>query len=251
MTLPVFVAAAEELRSELLTLEGAEARHAHVKRIRAGERVVVTDGAGTGAECEVVSVDRGAMLCRVLVRRAEPDGVPRLTVVQAVPKGEHADRAVDLLTEVGVDRIVPWDAARAVARWRGDKAAKGTARWRAVAVAAAKQARRLRFPEVAELYGTSDVERLVASCGLALVLEESAEAPLTRVLDQELGGEASQWPSEVVVVVGPEGGLTDEELEVLRAAGGRPARIGPTVLRSSSAGMVAAALVLSRTARWE
>jgi 16S rRNA (uracil1498-N3)-methyltransferase len=251
VSLPVFVAPVAALRSDLLSLDGAEARHAHVKRIRAGERVVVTDGLGAGAECEVVSVDRAAVLCRVLVRRTEPDAVPRLTVVQAVPKGEHADRAVDLLTEVGVDVIVPWDAARNVARWRGDKAAKGAARWRAVAVAAAKQARRLRFPEVSELRTTGEVADLLASSDLAVVLHESASISLTQMLDQTWAAGGPGPPSAVVVVVGPEGGITDEELESLSAAGGSAVRLGPTVLRSSSAGTVAAALMLSRTARWK
>ncbi|MGH3506929.1 MAG: 16S rRNA (uracil(1498)-N(3))-methyltransferase [Nocardioidaceae bacterium] len=256
MTLPVFLVATEALRHDLITLDGDEARHAHVKRVRVGEQVLLTDGLGAGAECEVVSVAKAAVDCAVLVRRVAPPAVPRLTVVQAIPKGEHADRAVDLLTEVGADAIVPWMAARNVVQWRGDKTAKGVARWRAVATASAKQARRLRFPDVSHVHCTDEVVDLVREAGLSLVLHESASEPLAVVLDgfgrdspPDMGHDGL-GVEDVVILVGPEGGITDVELTALAEAGGRVVGMGPTVLRSSSAGTVAAALVLSHTARW-
>lgn len=246
MTLPVFAVSPEALRGDLISLDGDEARHAHVKRVRVGERVLLTDGLGAGAECDVVSVAKASVDCLVRVRRQAPPAVPRLSVVQAIPKGEHADRAVDLLTEIGVDVIVPWAAARNVVQWRGDKAVKGVTRWRAVSTAAAKQARRLRFPDVTDLHTTAAVVELVRNSDLALVLHESASQQLAAVLERTAVAEMS----DIAVVVGPEGGLTDDEVAAFSEVGGQVVGLGPTVLRSSSAGVVAAALVLSRTSRW-
>jgi 16S rRNA (uracil1498-N3)-methyltransferase len=163
-------------------------------------------------------------------------------VVQALPKGDRAETAVETLTEVGVDVIVPWLAERCVARWSGEKVARGRARWEAVARAAGKQSRRARFPEVAPLARTADVAALVRAAAAAVVLHEEAADPLG----------AGAWPlaGDIVLVVGPEGGIAPAELEALTAAGARLARLGPTVLRTSTAGTVAAGVVLAGTARW-
>ncbi|MGH3472639.1 MAG: 16S rRNA (uracil(1498)-N(3))-methyltransferase [Nocardioidaceae bacterium] len=243
MTSPLFVVGTEALAGDEIELAGTEGHHAAaVKRLRRGELLTLTDGEGTGAECEVVSVSRHGLVARVLARRREPQPQPRLVVVQAIPKGDQADSAVDLLTEVGADVIVPWAAERNIVSWRGDRGARGRARWSAVAYAAAKQSRRLRFPEVAQIHSTDDVVGLVSGSSLAFVLHGGAGPDgLTDLV-------ASQ--GDVVLVVGPEGGLTDHELGVLTAAGARALRLGPTVLRSSSAGFAAASLVLSRTPRW-
>jgi 16S rRNA (uracil1498-N3)-methyltransferase len=163
-------------------------------------------------------------------------------VVQAVPKGDHADRAVDLLTEIGADVIVPWAAERNVVAWRGDRRTRGVERWRAISRAAAKQSRRLRFPDVAGLHTTADVAGLVRDASLAVVLHESATA--------RLAGVAVPATGSIVVVVGPEGGIADAELAVFEAAGAAVVRLGPTVLRTSSAGAAAAAVILSLTPRW-
>jgi 16S rRNA (uracil1498-N3)-methyltransferase len=243
MTLPVFVVDAEALQSDTIELAGTEGRHAVVvRRIRPGEHVELTDTAGHGVECVVRSVDKQSLVATALVRRSEPVASPRLVVVQAIPKGDHAERAVDLLTEIGADVIVPWAADRCVVSWRGERGAKALARWRATAFAAAKQSRRLRFPEVTDLRRTDRVAGLVAGADLALLLHERATRS---VADSPVpaGG-------DVVIVVGPEGGITDDELETLVAPGGVPVRLGPCVLRSSTAGVAAAAAVLSRTSRW-
>jgi 16S rRNA (uracil1498-N3)-methyltransferase len=160
-------------------------------------------------------------------------------VVQALPKGDRGELAVELLTEIGVARIVPWAAARSVAVWRGDRAAKSLAKWQATAREAAKQARRAWFPEVTPLATTADIVALLAGTSLGLVLHEGA----THALPVEL-------PDSVVLVVGPEGGLAPEELEAFEAAGARPVRLGAEVLRTSTAGVAAVAALLSRTPRW-
>ena len=243
MTLPVFVVDAAALAGPSVELVGDEGRHAVVvRRIRVGERVLLTDGAGAGAECVVTSVGKHSLVADVLVRRSEPFASPRLVAVQALVKGDAAELAVDLLTQVGVDAIVPWAADRRVARWDGDRGAKALARWRSTAREAAKQSRRLRFPLVEPLHSTDEVAALLPGAGAALVLHESAAGPIADAYVPAAG--------DVVLVVGPEGGLSDDELDQFTAVGAQAVRLGPTVLRASAAGAVAAGVLLSRTSRW-
>jgi 16S rRNA (uracil1498-N3)-methyltransferase len=243
MTLPVFVVETDAVHNATIELTGDEGHHAAaVKRIRPGEYVIVTDGRGSGAACLVRSVSKQGLVAEVAWWMTERPPQPRLVVVQAIPKGDHADRAVDLVTEVGADLIVPWAAARNVVTWKGDREAKALTRWRSVAHAAAKQSRRLWFPEVAGVQTTTQLADLVSASALTLVLDEGAERAVSQ-FDVPQDG-------DVVLVVGPEGGITPDELASLVDAGAKPALLGPTVLRSSTAGVVAAAVVLSRTSRW-
>ncbi|HEY6275076.1 MAG TPA: RsmE family RNA methyltransferase, partial [Streptosporangiaceae bacterium] len=164
---PVFVATPGELAADVIALTGAEGRHAAtVRRLAPGERVDVTDGAGQLAECVVTQARPGALQLAVRARRVEPPAQPTVVVVQALPKGDRGQLAVELLTETGVDVIVPWAAERCVTRWLGERGERALARWRATAQEAAKQARRARFPEVAALAAGPDVARLVASAAL-------------------------------------------------------------------------------------
>lgn len=245
MTLPVFaVATLEGLGpGDTVELDGDEGRHAVVaKRLRVGEELVLTDGAGGGATCTVTSVARASLVARVSEVATRPQETPRVTVAQAIPKGERGELAVEMLTEVGVDVIVPWAAARSVGIWRGDRAEKALARWRRAAREAAKQARRTRFPEVAAPATTEGVAALLAAASVRVVLHEAASGPLA---DVPIPGRA-----EIVVVVGPEGGITDEELAAFAAVGAEPLRMGSSVLRTSTAGVAAVAALLSRTPRW-
>jgi 16S rRNA (uracil1498-N3)-methyltransferase len=224
-------------------VDGDEGRHAAVvRRLRVGEQVELADGCGTVARCAVDQVDRLGLACRVLDLVEHPPPAPRLVVVQALPKGERGELAVELLTEVGVDEVVPWEAARCVARWRGEREARGLRRWRAAAREAAKQSRRAWLPDVAGPASTAGVVARLASAALALVLHEGAVRPIASVELPMVG--------EVVVVVGPEGGLAPEELAAFEAVGAHPVRLGPTVLRTSTAGPVAAGVLLARTPRW-
>jgi len=223
-----------------VTVEGAEAHHAVVvRRLAVGESVVLTDGAGRVATGEVTETGKSRMEVRVRSVTDVPAPVPELVVVQALPKGDRGELAVELLTEIGVARVVPWAAARSVAVWRGDRAAKSLARWQATAREAAKQARRAWFPEVSPLASTADVVALVADAPLALVLHEEATEPLP-----------TRLPDRILLVVGPEGGLAPEELTSFADAGARTVRLGPEVLRTSTAGVAAVAALLSRTPRW-
>ncbi|HSK25309.1 MAG TPA: 16S rRNA (uracil(1498)-N(3))-methyltransferase [Jiangellales bacterium] len=244
MSLPVFLVEPGSLDGATTVQLGAEeGRHAAVvRRIRAGEQVELSDGRGAVARCEVESASRAGLTCRVLGLERHPAPSPRLVVVQAVPKGDRGELAVEVLTEVGVDEVVPWSAARCVARWDGDRAAKGLRRWRSVAREAAKQARRPWLPAVTDLASTRAVAARLAAADLALVLHEDAESVLATVRPPDSG--------EVVVVVGPEGGVTPEELDAFAAAGALAVRLGPSVLRTSTAGAVATGVLLARTPRW-
>ncbi|GAB1816996.1 16S rRNA (uracil(1498)-N(3))-methyltransferase [Herbidospora sp. RD11066] len=241
MTVPVFLG--EVSPGPRLILDGPEGRHAAaVRRITAGERVDVTDGAGRVAECTVESAGKDHLDLTVLrVYEIAPPS-PRLVVVQGLPKGDRGELAVEMMTEAGVDAIVPWSASRSITQWKGDRAAKSLARWRSTAREAGKQARRFHLPEVTEQASTNQVAALLASAALALVLHEEAAEPLSRLELPEKG--------DIVVVVGPEGGVSDDELTRFRAAGAVPALLGPTVLRTSTAGVAAAAVLLARTGRW-
>jgi 16S rRNA (uracil1498-N3)-methyltransferase len=245
-TPPVFLADSAEFERGSITLTGAEGRHAAtVRRLSAGERADVTDGAGTIAECTVTRTGPGVIELAVLTKRTIPAAEPRIVVVQAIPKGDRGELAVEIMTEVGVDEVIAWQAERCVARWRGDRtdrAGKGLARWQATAREAAKQSRRAWIPEVTGPERTPAIARRVAAAGLAILLDPGAEAAFGSLAMPDRG--------EIVVIVGPEGGVSPAEADALTGAGAVPARLGPTVLRSSSAGAVAAALALARSDRW-
>jgi 16S rRNA (uracil1498-N3)-methyltransferase len=240
---PLFVAGQAELQRDVILLSGAEGRHAAtVRRLRPGERADVGDGAGLIAECVVAAHSGRGLELTVRARRAVPRPDPQITVVQAIPKGDRGELAVEEMTEVGVDRIVPWAAARCVPVWRDERGARSLARWRATAREAAKQSRRAWIPEVTEPASAADVTRVIEKAACAIVLEPGAAESLGRLEPPGSG--------ELVVIVGPEGGITDEEHAAFRAAGATPRGLGPTVLRTSTAGTVAAAVLLSRSARW-
>ncbi|MEO7070576.1 MAG: 16S rRNA (uracil(1498)-N(3))-methyltransferase [Nostocoides sp.] len=246
MSRPVFVvdagvATTATLRG-ILTLDGPEGRHAAtVRRIGVGEQVDLVDGEGTRLTGEVVSASRADLDIRVDAIERQADPAPRFVLVQALAKGDRDDRAIEAATELGVDVVVPWQAQRSIVQWRGDRGAKARQRWVDTVRAAGKQSRRARFPLVADVVELRGLVALAGDAGAAYVLHEEATEPLV----------AEHLPSQgdVVLVVGPEGGITPAELEALTAAGAKVVRLGPTVLRSSSAGPAALA-VLSAAARW-
>jgi 16S rRNA (uracil1498-N3)-methyltransferase len=225
-------------------LTGPEGRHAAtVRRLRTGESLVLTDGSGTVADAVVTEVGRAELTVEVDLPTVVAPPAVRVTLVQALPKGDRGELAVELATEAGVDRVVPWAAQRCVARWKSpEQAAKGVERWRAAAREAAKQARRPFLPPVAEPASSATVAELIARSAAGLVLHDAAAAPLSTVAIPDAG--------DVVLIVGPEGGLTEEELTMFTAAGGVPVRLGPQVLRTSTAGAVALGALGVLTGRW-
>ncbi|EYR63462.1 16S rRNA methyltransferase [Actinotalea ferrariae CF5-4] len=235
-------------------LEGAEGRHAGVvQRRRAGERVDVADGCGVRVRCEIASVDAGRLVLTVLDRADEPAPRVRLALAQALAKGDRDELAVESATEVGVDEVVPWQARRSVVVWRGERAARSRAKWVATVRQATKQSRRAWVPDVAEPVDTralvARAHRTMADGGTVVVLHETATLPLAEVALPAPAADGAPAP-EVLVVVGPEGGIAEDELEALAEAGASVARLGPHVLRTSTAGPVAVALLAQRLGRW-
>ena len=247
MTAPVFVVERLDDTGGQFVLDGPEGRHAvSVKRLQPGEPVVLTDGAGRHAECEVVAAEgKDRLIVRLGTVLEEPAPTPRITVVQALPKGDRGEVAVETMTEVGVDAVVPWQAARCITQWRGERGLKALGKWRATAREAGKQSRRVRFPEIADAATTRQVAALLAKADLAAVLHSDFEHGSEPLATAELPAQG-----EIVLVVGPEGGVSKDELALFEEAGAKAYVLGPTVLRTSTAGTAAAALLLARTGRW-
>ena len=233
MSLPYFLT--DDPAAGVLT--GAEAKHAHVKRIAPGERIMLIDGQGSTALTRVTSVGAGRVDGVVEKQEFVPQPTPRVTVVQAVPKGERAELAVDLAVQAGADAIVPWISHRTIARWPANKQAKQVEKWRAQALASAKQARRAWVPEVRDPVTTNQLSALLRDAGNALVLHEDAT---DSIRDVEFG-------EDVWLIVGPEGGIGEDELEIL---GARPVKLGPEVLRTASAAFAGLCAIGALTSRW-
>ncbi|MFD5177317.1 16S rRNA (uracil(1498)-N(3))-methyltransferase [Nocardia sp. NPDC058379] len=227
-------------------LDGPEGRHAAtVRRIKVGEPITLSDGRGVLAESEVVAAQKDRLELAVHHRRIAAPVTPRVTVVQALPKSDRSELAVELMTEAGADVIVPWQAARCVSNWEA-KAAKGVEKWRAAAKTAARQSRRAYIPEVTDLHRTRDLIELVRKAGAA--------GAIVAALHESGAGKFTALPlaqaSDVVLIVGPEGGLDDAELAALAEAGATNVVLGPTVLRTSTAAAVALGALGALTPRW-
>lgn len=228
---------------ELASLAGPEGHHAAaVQRLRVGEQVLLSDGRGTTARATVTGVGRSTLELRLGERRFQPPGSPRLVVVQGIGKGDRSELAVQAMTEVGVDEVVPWAATRSVVRWQGERGEKAWRRWGVIAREAAKQSRRAWLPTVAAPVTGAQVAARLAAAGGGLVLHEEATEPLSAAPLPDSG--------ELLVVVGPEGGVSATEVAEFTAAGARPVRLGETVLRTSTAGVAALAVLNARLGRW-
>jgi 16S rRNA (uracil1498-N3)-methyltransferase len=238
---PVFLA--DDVASDRVVLTGPEGRHAAtVRRVRVGERVDVVDGRGTRAECTVTSVLRDVVELAVQRRVVEPAASPRLVLVQALAKGDRGELAVELATEVGIDEVMPWSATRSIVKWEGERGQRALARWRSTAREAAKQSRRSWLPVIGEVSSTAQVVERVRAGAAALVLHEASARPLA--------GVSLPTDGDLLLVVGPEGGITDDEVAQLEAAGATAVRLGASVMRTSTAGAAAASVVSALTPRW-
>lgn len=233
----------------LVRVDGAEGHHATtVTRLRPGEGVLLADGSGLLGEGRVEGTSRGELTVRLRALRDARPSPPRLVLAQALVKDGRDERAVEAATELGVDEVIPWQARRCVVQWRGDRGEKSRAKWAAVTRSAAQQARRARTPDVAAPHDTWALARRLRDSGhaggVALVLHEEANTPLAGPVAEGLAGRG-----EVLLVVGPEGGVDPQELDLLTEAGGVPVRLGAEVLRAGTAGPAALAAVLAAT-RW-
>ncbi|MGR6321530.1 16S rRNA (uracil(1498)-N(3))-methyltransferase [Micromonospora soli] len=244
MSAPLFLVEALPT-GDTLTLDGPEGHHAAtVQRLRVGEELLLADGRGGTAAAVVTAVGKGTLDLSVTSRGYVDASVPRLVVVQGIAKGDRGELAVQAMTEVGVDEIVPWAASRSVVQWRGERGVRAREKWAATAREAAKQARRAWLPVVAGTpdESTTTVTRRIAGAAAAFVLHEEADDRLTTAELPETG--------EIVLVVGPEGGIAPVELAAFREAGARTVRLGPSVLRTSTAGVAALSALSTRLSRW-
>ena len=249
MTPPLFRVAVVPPAGGSVVLDGAEGRHAgSALRVRAGETIRVGDGRGAVADCVVTAAGPGSVEAEVVSRADIPRPTPDVTVIQALPKSERSELAVELATEAGADRIIPWQADRCVSRWTGPKIEKGRNKWSNAARAAAKQSRRAWEPEIGDLVDSSALPALVAAeveaGATALVLHEAGAAGFADAVT------AGPSATRILVVVGPEGGVSDAEIDALTRAGARAVVLGPEVLRTSTAATVALAALGVLTRRW-
>ena len=245
MTRALFYIDALPQVGELAVVDGDEGFHAaNVRHIRSGEELDLGDGDGTVAHCVVEDVGRGRLTALVLDRRTLPVTLPAVTVVQALPKSDRSELAIELATEAGADAFVGWQASRCVARWESSaKVDKGLRRWDAVARSAARQSRRPYIPSINGVVSTAELVHRVRDGGAAaLVLHESAIAKLTEL--------PMAQADSLLLIIGPEGGIADDEIATLSDAGATAVRLGPTVLRTSTAAAVALGALGALTSRW-
>ncbi|MCV7423967.1 16S rRNA (uracil(1498)-N(3))-methyltransferase [Mycobacterium yunnanensis] len=231
----------------LVAVDGDEGFHAaSVRRLRVGEELDLGDGTGTVAHVVVDAVAKGSLTARVLSRRVVAPSAPDVTVVQALPKSDRSELAVELATEAGADAFIAWQSDRCVARWDGAaKVEKGLRRWQAVARSAARQSRRPHVPPVTTLMSTKELAahvRSVVDGTTVLVLHESATVPLAAAGVAEA--------RSLMLLIGPEGGIGEDELRVLTDAGATAVRLGPSVLRTTSAAAVTLGALGVLTSRW-
>lgn len=244
MTDALFLAAVDGARvGDLVTVEGDEGRHAvSVRRIRVGETVFVSDGEGHGIHGEVVETGKSVLHVRVNEVLTAPVRPVRYVAVQALAKGDRAELAVETMTEVGIDEIVPWRSSRAVVKWdAGERGTKQLGRWQSTAREATKQSRRLRMPVVSQPATTAEVCERIRHADAAFVLHESAAGPLA---DQSV-----PTAGEVLFIIGPEGGISPDELTVFTEAGAVAVLVADAVLRTSTAGVVALAQLQAKGVR--
>ncbi|WP_311212918.1 MULTISPECIES: 16S rRNA (uracil(1498)-N(3))-methyltransferase [unclassified Arthrobacter] len=254
MSNPVFFTSAGSLgdvgAGGTFVLEGPEARHAvTVKRLVVGEPVDIADGAGARLTGTVAEAGPAGLIVTAsdVVFEDLPD--VRLVLVQALAKGDRDELAIETATELGIDAVLPWQSERSIVRWKGDRAAKAHAKWESVVTAAAKQARRAWIPEVRSMVDTGSLANAVAQADLAIILHEDAKNPLRTVLE-ELAATNASAPREVLLIVGPEGGISPREVTRLSDAGAVTALLGHHVLRSSTAGPAAVVLASDILGRW-
>lgn len=246
MSLPLYLTSPELLAGlgpgDTVVLDGDEGRHAAVvRRTAAGERLRLADGSGRVSTAEVTSVAGATLRLTVLDLGEVPRPDPRFVLVQALAKGGRDEQAIEAATELGVDEVIPWQAARSIVQWRPERRERHLAKWDAVLLAATKQSRRARRPVLRPPLTSDELATLISGAQAAFVLHEEAEAPLAGCVLPGTG--------DVLVIVGPEGGITAAELAAFTSAGGSAVRLGENVLRSSSAGPAALA-VLNAVHRW-
>lgn len=228
--------------ADSIEVSGDEAHHAiKVLRIKLGEEILISDGAGNWVQASVENIEKKSFIAKVLERGFQAEKSPRLIVVQGLPKSDRVKDAIEILVESGVDLIIPWQADRSISKWQKDSLAK----WQNVAVAATKQSRRFRTPEIIDGLSLSELLEIESANSAVLVMHESATTKLSEVVTSKFAD-----MSEILIVIGPEGGISDSELALLEGAGAHIVGLGPEVFRSAHAGGAALSAVSALIGRW-
>ncbi len=228
--------------ANLIEVSGDEAHHAiKVLRINVGEEILISDGAGNWVRASVENIEKKTFTAKVLERGFQPEKSPRLIVVQGLPKSDRVKDAIEILVESGVDLIIPWQADRSISKWQKDSLDK----WQGAVVAATKQSRRFRKPELIDGLSLSQLLEIESENSAVLVMHESATTKLSEVVTSKFAG-----MSEIIIVIGPEGGISESELAVLEGAGAHIVGLGPEVFRSAHAGGAALSAVSALIGRW-
>ena len=228
--------------SNLIEVSGDEAHHAiKVLRINIGEEILISDGAGNWVRASVENIEKKTFAAKVLERGFQQEKSPRLIVVQGLPKSDRVKDAIEILVESGVDLIIPWQADRSISKWQKDSLDK----WQSAAVAATKQSRRFRKPEIIDGLSLSQLLEIESENSAILVMHESATTKLSQVVTSKFAD-----MSEIIIVIGPEGGISESELELLQSVGAHIVGLGPEIFRSAHAGGAALSAVSALIGRW-
>ncbi len=226
---------------DIVSLTKAEARHAvTVSRLKVSETVSIGNGAGLVVSGVIITAEHTELSIEVMEADRTPRSTPAVFLAQALAKADRDELAVQVATELGIDGVIPWSAARSISRWQGAKVAKGRDRWAAIVREASKQSLRTWLPDVLDLVTTKQLATFASSTRM-LVLEPTASQTLAELEVDD---------RDIVLVVGPEGGVADHELELLTAAGASAVRLGNEVLRTSTAGPAALAVLNVKLGRW-
>jgi 16S rRNA (uracil1498-N3)-methyltransferase len=224
-------------------ISGAEAKHAlTVKRMQPGEAIAISDGLGTKLRGKVALATKEFLEIEVSVIENLERPKPALALIQALAKGDRDELALQACTELGIDAVIPWQAERSVSIWKQDKKIKGQLRWQAIATEAAKQSLRAFIPTVEPVLGTEELVERVKSFDTCLVLDPTAKVSITSV---ELSASKS-----IAIVVGPEGGISEQELQALQRAGGLLVSLGSGILRTSTAGVAVVSYLQAKLGNW-
>jgi 16S rRNA (uracil1498-N3)-methyltransferase len=238
-----FLVPTNDLNAPVFNISGTEAHHAlRVRRVKESEKLVVTDGQGLVADVEVLTIGPGEQLTvKVLAKRIKQQESPKIIVAQALAKGERAELAIEILCEVGVDEIIPWQANRSIVKWDNEKLSKGRDKWQAIAKESTKQSRRAFFPIVSDALDSSELSNQFDKYEQVVVLDPDSEIKFSKL--------TADLKNNVLLVIGPEGGIDESEMDLFTKAGANKASLGETILRTSTAGGIAVALLMSQT-RW-
>ena len=239
--LPLFyVADLPSKVNERFRLVGQIGHHiSRVLRAVADEELLLSDGKGHWSRVSIITLDKTSVELAVLESGFQAPRDISITVVQGITKGDRSRENIELLVQAGVDRIVPWKASRSIG-----KLPDGVDKLKIAVIESGKQSRRYYLPEVDDVVNMEQLQSIIRSADLSVVLAAHTEKKLSEIVDK------NAHLTSVVLIIGPEGGISDKELEMMVEAGGVPAKLGRTILRSAHAGIAAVSAISVALGLW-